>query len=63
MPNWEALWMTLRLHLDHLQVAGVESVHPAVIRDKMDDLENLADKDDQLENMATQTGIHPGEEG
>jgi len=57
--DYQRLWSRLYGHLDHLQVAGVESVHPAVIRDKMDDLSDLADKDDQLENMAQQAGLEP----
>lgn len=52
--NYERLWRGLYGHLASLQVAGVESVHPAVIRDKMDDLADLADKDDQIENQAIQ---------
>lgn len=57
--KYERLWRQLYDYLDHLQVGGVESVHPAVIRDKMDDLAELADKDDQLENMAQQVGLEP----
>jgi hypothetical protein len=52
--NYEKCWQALQLHLDHLQVAGVKHVHPAVIRDKMDDIETMADLNDQLENMDCQ---------
>lgn len=52
--EYDRLWARLKATLDSYQVAGVTSIHPAIIRDKMDDLLDLADKDDQIENQAIQ---------
>jgi hypothetical protein len=57
--KYDKLWAALRLHAEHMLAGGINSIHPALLLDKMDDLEQMDDLDDQLENMAIQTGIHP----